>query len=486
MKNFSLFFIFFLLLQLTVYSQAPDTLWTRAYGGIFNDIGASGIETSDGGFLFTGFANTSDLGLLKTDANGNLVWLKTFGGVSFDIGYNVIESSDGGYVIIGSTYSYGAGGCDAWLMKVDSSGNQLWSHTFGGTNNDFGVSVKQTPDGGYIIAGYTNSYGAGLYDVWLIRVGPDGNPGWAKTYGAAGDDYGYSVDLTMDGGFVVAGYQNSFTVGGFDVGLLKVDANGNLVWLKNFGGSLNDHGYSVKATSDGGYIIAGDTRSFGAGGSDVWLIKTNSVGTEQWSKTYGAAFDDEGRSVDETPDGCFVITGDTRSFGAGLSDVGFMKADSAGNLLWITTFGGLQDDHGRSVVCTSDGGCIITGGTYSFGAGGEDVWIIKTEPDVTSITDKPVVTGYNLKQNFPNPFNPATTIKYQIPARSDVTIKVFGLLGTEEKTLIRQEQDAGIYEVEFNAEDLPSGVYFYQLRAVDPSTGSGQVFIQTKKMILLK
>jgi hypothetical protein len=317
-----------------------------------------------------------------------------------------------------------------------------------------------------------------MYDVWLVRVDSNGNPGWAKTFGATGDDYGYSVELTSDDGFVVVGYQNSFTAGGYDIGFLKADHDGNLVWLKYFGGPQDDKGYSVKKTADGGFAITGSTESFGVGGSDVWLIKTDSNGNEQWSKTYGGVQNDVGRSLEETSDGSFVITGITNSLGAGADDVGFLKTDPSGNLQWMTTFGGTQDDNGYSIQQTGDGGYIIVGGTYSYGAGAQDVWLIKTEPDASPVEEQIVVTDYNLYQNYPNPFNPSTKIKYSIPKTSKVQIKVFDVLGNEIETLFSEEKSAGTYELTWNAASLPSGVYFYQLK-----TGS---FIETKKMLLLK
>ena len=148
MKNLFLLFVSFLFLQLTIFSQAPDTMWTKTFGLISSDVGTSVIETTNGNFVVTGLANTTDLGLLKTDANGNLLWLKTFGGAYIDVGYSVIQTQDGGYIITGATQSFGAGDFDAWLIKVDSSGNQQWSHTYGGSDSDLGLSVKQTADGG--------------------------------------------------------------------------------------------------------------------------------------------------------------------------------------------------------------------------------------------------------------------------------------------------------------------------------------------------
>jgi hypothetical protein len=294
-----------------------DTLWTKTYGGSSNDQGQSVQQTTDGGYIIAGstwsYGNGwSDIWLIKTDSNGDTTWTKTFGGSMVDEGRSVQQTTDGGYIITGSTASFGNGERDVWLIKTDSNGDTTWTKTFGGSSDDEGHSVQQTTDGGYIITGYTES---GLSDVWLIKTDSNGDTTWTKTFGGSSDDWGHSVQQTTDGGYVITGYKGSSN--GPDIWLIKTDSEGSEEWNQTFGGSNSDRGYSVQQTTDGGYIITGSTSSFGNGDYDVWLIKTDSQGNEQWNQTFGGSNSDRGYSVQQTTDGGYIITGSTSSFGNG-------------------------------------------------------------------------------------------------------------------------------------------------------------------------
>ena len=299
----------------------------------------------------------------------------TFGGTVIDGGSSVQQTTDG-YIITGFTYSFGNGGRDVYLIKTDGSGIEQWSQTFGGTDDDVGYSVQQTADG-YIITGWTDSFGNGGRDVYLIKTDGSGIEQWSQTFGGTGDDAGYSVQQTTDGGYIITGWTTSFGNGSSDVYLIKTDGSGIEQWSQTFGGTDDVGGRSVQQTADG-YIITGWTTSFG-NGSDVYLIKTDGSGIEQWSQTFGGSGDDGGSYVQQTTDGGNIITGWTDSFGNGGYDTYLIKTDGSGTEQWSQTFGGTVDDGGRSVQQTTDGGYIITGYTDSFGNGSYDVFLIKTD-----------------------------------------------------------------------------------------------------------
>jgi hypothetical protein len=410
---------------------------------------------------------------------------RTYGGADSDGGKSVQQTSDGGYIIAGFTSSFGAGG-DVYLVKTDSLGDTLWTKTFGGSFGDEAWSVRETSDGGYIIAGSTNSFGAGLSDAYLIKTNSLGDTLWTKTLGGIDYDFGNSVQQTSDGGYIVAGVTESFGAGLYDAYLIKTDSLGDTLWTKTYGDSGWDYGNSVQQTSDGGYIIAGSTNSFGVADNEVYLIKTNSFGDNLWTRTYGGPFndDDHGFSVQQASDGGYIIAGTTQSFGTG-NYVYLIKTDSLGDSLWTRTYGDTLSDQGHSVQQTSDGGYIIAGSTNSFGAGLDDVYLIKTDGNgmvvgVEESNDEYRTRNFEFRllQNHPNPFHKLTTIIYNIPNSHHVSLNIYDITGSLVETLVNETQKHGVYQVQWDGKDQSSGIYFYRLQTND--------ITQIKKMILLR
>lgn len=374
-----------LVIPQNAFCTAPPEQWVTTFGGLNDDESYSVDTTSDSGYIIAGRTDSRgaggfDVWLIKTDSSGIAQGDVTFGGPNNDEGYSVHETHDGGYIIAGSTASYGAGKDDVWLIKTDPSGKELWNKTFGGPNNDEGYSVQETHDGGYIIAGSTLSYSIGTSQAWLIKTDYNGIEQWNRTFGDAGYYDGRSAQETNDGGYVIAGSTNHNTLL-LDFWLAKTDSLGAEQWNRTFGGSQNDISYFVRETNDGGYILTGRTESYGANNLNVWLIKADSSGAEQWNRTFGGALFEEGRYVEETGDGGYAITGWTNSYGAGGSDVWLIRTDSYGVEQWNRTIGGPADDVGNSAHQISDGGYILAGFTGSYGAGKDDVWLIKFCPD---------------------------------------------------------------------------------------------------------
>ena len=308
----------------------------------------------------------------------NAQWIKTFGGSSYESLYAPIQkTSDGGYIVAGSTLSFGAGSSDVLVLKLSSTGEIEWQKAYGGASNDLAYSIKQTEDGGYIVAGETYSFGAGDYDCWILKLSSTGTIEWQRTYGGSAEDYAFSVEQTSDGGYITSGLTASFGSGKSDVWVLKLSSVGDVEWERAYGGSNSDYGWSIQQTSDGGYIVSGDTYSFGDGSDNGWILKLSSSGSIEWQRIYGGSDDDWLLNVQETSDGGYIACGGSSSFGAGNNDAWILKLSSSGSIEWQHTYGGSDDDHVWLTQETEEGGCVAAGYTYSFGAGEDDAWILK-------------------------------------------------------------------------------------------------------------
>jgi hypothetical protein len=349
----------------------------KKFGSTLDDVGNYVLQTSDGGYIITGSTNSfgaagSDVYLIKTNATGNEMWTKTFNGDSNDVGKSVQQTSDGGYIISGSTNSFGSGASDVYLIKTDAAGNKTWTKTFGGINDDYGNSVRQTYDGGYIIAGSTYSYDTAGSDIYIIKTDAAGNEIWTKSFDACYVDGANCVQQTSDGGYIIAA--SAYTAGPVAL-LIKTDAAGNETWIN----SSNVGCSSVQQTSDGGYISAGHTLSR-QDPTDLLLTKTDAAGNEIWTKVFSSdGKNSDGYSVQQTKDGGYIIAGETYFLSLGVFDVYLVKTDATGNEIWSKAFGSAGNDFGYSVQQTSDGGYIIAGETSTSGIGGRDVYLIKTD-----------------------------------------------------------------------------------------------------------
>jgi len=370
-----------LITSIALASPSPLIEWKKVLDGGFgkNDYFMSvqqtlNSENINDGYIMTGYKtlSNSDVWLFRTDLDGNTIFDYKFGGNGNDHGYSIAPTSDGGYIITGDETPNGS--LDVCLIKIDSKGQlekdskgQPFNHTFGGSGNDRGWSVQQTSDG-YIVAGYTSSFGNG-YDAWLIKTDPKGNEIWDKTFGGTGNDSASSV-CQVSGGYLIAGYTSSFGNGNSDAWLIKTDLDGNEIWNRTFGGTGNDSASSVCQVS-GGYLIAGYTNSFGNGNwySDAWLIKTNLEGNELWDVTFGGAVNDSASSVCQVSGG-YLIAGNTTSFGNGNSDAWLIKTDLEGNKIWDLTYGGSGKDQGYSAIGTADGKYILVGYITNSGTDG--------------------------------------------------------------------------------------------------------------------
>jgi hypothetical protein len=346
-------------------------MWSKTYGESDYDSAQCVIQTYDGGFVLAGNW------LIKIDEVGNLEWNRSYDGA--DRFASVIEESDGGLILAGDTRSYGAESADFWLVKTDELGNVEWNKTYGGADFDRAHAFVKTSDGGYALAGETYSNGAGENDVWLVKTDESGNMVWSQTYGGVGIDNAFSLVETSDGGFAIAGRTRTSGEEHTDAMLIKTDGSGEEEWTRTFGQTGENRVFrSLVETSHGGFVLAGSIYTFDISDRDIWLVKTDGVGNLEWNHTYGGPRFDDAYSLVQTSDGGYALTGETRSHGYGNDDVWLIKTDPNGNSEWNRTYGGELDDHAYSLIELSDGGFAIAGETESFGAGGDDVWFIRT------------------------------------------------------------------------------------------------------------
>lgn len=382
-RSTAVFSLFAIILAAPLFGQVPDTLWSRTYGGANIDIAYSVYQTSDGGYVAAGYTNSFGAGqqdayLVKTNHMGDTVWTATFGGAAMDGAHFVREANGGGYILAGYTESYGGAGKNVYLIRTDTAGTAEYTRTYSTSLMDVAYAFCATPDGGYMFVGYKNGpSGWAKGDLWILKTDGLLDTLWTKTYGGAGEDYGVTIQPAADSGYIICGSTTSFGSGGKDAWLVKIDEDGDTMWTKTYGGALEDVAYGVSVTADGGYVISGYINGTGAWtAGDLWLVKTDHLGETLWTAVYGVIGEDYGWDVYQTADNGYITAGQ------GSGDIWLLRTDALGDTLWTKRYGGAGAEAALALSITSDGGYIIAGYTTSFGAGSHDFWVLKIGPDV--------------------------------------------------------------------------------------------------------
>lgn len=457
-----------------VLAQGPDTLWTRAYGGGNVEYGYSVKQTFDGGFIAVGITKSYgnggyDIWLLKLNADGDTIWTKTYGGPYDEAGYSVLQHPDGGYIVAGWKTNDSTDDSDIWLLKTDINGDTIWTRSYGGYHNEYGgYSVQLTTDGGYIIAGKTYSFGQGVpmySNIYLVKTDANGHTLWTKVYGQDGlvDDIAYGVIQTSDGGYIICGCTGLQTQ--YDIYLLKTDANGDTVWTKKYGGSGQEVGYSI-IESDGAYIVAGYTNSYGPHPSNFYLLKIDASGDTIWTKVYDGGYDEHGHSVQQTYDGGYIIAGYSGD------DIFLVRTDADGNPLWTKTYPKADhSDVAYEVQQTTDNGYIIVGYTHYWYYGKarayEDIYLIKTEPE-GGIEEKGCSKHKKtLFKIIPNPMTSSALIECYLSKSTLIYINIYNILGQKVRQILNKTEGPGTYRMMWSGYDdynnkVPAGVYFVE------------------------
>lgn len=438
-----------LLYTLNGTAQTPPAVeWSRNYGGSLEETGNGIVQTTDGGFTFcantssnngdvSGALGTVDIWVVKLDSDGNIEWQRTLGGTGLDNARRIHQLPAGGYLLLGNTRSndgdvsgnHGEG--DIWLAWLSADGEVLDQRCYGGSLLDGALDLTPTPDGGYIVAGYSwSSNGdlttnAGFDDLWVLKVDGTGEIQWQHAHGGSSGETAYGVSLNSDGGFILNGYTSSDDgdviggTGSTDYWVLKLDGDGNLQWQNSFGGSGIDYGFSIQEAPDGTFTALGEATSANGdvsaplGGSDFWTLRISATGELLGERCYGGSSTDRGRRLLRTSNGGWLMIGSSSSTDGDVGenygglDGWILRTDEAGNLQWSLVLGGSQNDgFGQGVAATSDGGYILIGSSSSSNGdlpgnqGDFDVWVVKLGPDDVGLGEE---RAHLALMRYPNP-----------------------------------------------------------------------------------
>lgn len=482
-------------------AQAPSIEWKKCYGGSFTEDGYCIAATQDGGYVMAGKASSSngdvsgmngyyDLWVLKVSSNGTIQWQNCLGGDGEESARSIQQTSDGGYIVAGHAQSnngdvsgHHGGYYDAWIVKLNSTGTLEWQKCLGGSADDIAYSIKQTTEGGYIMAGYTKSTDGnvtgnhGWTDVWVVKLSSSGNLEWQKCYGGSEADQGWSVCLSPEGGYAVMGYtasNDSMVVGhhgNFDAWVLKINNLGELEWQKCIGGNQMDFPFTIIPAAEGGYMVCGETGSNDGdvsgnhGGTDAWLVKISGAGQIEWQKCYGGSNVDNLWDVKQGADGTYTMAGYSYSTNGdvsgnhGSSDFWIVNVSQSGQLNWQKCLGGLQNENARGVIVPAPGSAIVfgytisTSGDISGNHGQSDFWLVKLN-GLTPVEEK--LFSEEAFSVYPNPASDILHISFQGDA-----VYSLAVCNAEGRKLLEKSGLSGRSTVELK--DLESGLYWLRV-----------------------
>ncbi len=486
--------------------------WQKSFGGSLYDEANSVQQTVDGGYIITGYtvSDDGDVGVnhgydefwvLKLDSLGSVQWKGTYGGSGHEIAFAIDQTTDGGFVVAGFTKSNDGdvsgnhGDYDAWVLKLGGTGSIQWQKCLGGSGWEEAWDIHQTKEGGYILVGRSGTPNGdvtvnhGSLDYWVVKLSDTGTIEWQKSLGGSGLDIGYAVSQTSDGGYIVAGESQSSdgdvsaNQGNSDYWVIKLNNVGKIEWERSYGGSALDRANDIKQTRDGGYIVFGQSASnngnvTGAHGNyDNWAVKLNKIGDIEWQHAMGGSGEDFAKFIQQTNEG-YVTIGTTSSNNGdvfnnhGIDDIWVVKLTEMGEIQWQKTLGGSSGERGNCIQQTKDGGFILVGYNWSTNGdattcnGYSDFWIVKLSPS-SSPTSTPLSAPLEI---FPNPATSTISMSTlsaltEEGDEHELNVCITDLLGRE----LRRQTISNNGEIDIAA--IPNGLYL-----LTATTPSGKVF----------
>jgi len=455
-------------ISICLFAQPLSPTWIKRYGGFGIERGYSLQMTMDGGCVIVGSkGGLENAYILKVDCNGDSLWSKKYGGDSMDYAYSVVNMENDGYAIAGGNSSIIGKGMEMYLIRTDRNGDTLWTRTYGGDSDDYARSIKETPDSGFVLAGYTYSFGDSG-DMYLVRTDKNGDTLWTKTYGGPGGDACKAIEITADSGYILFGstFSSRWNV---DVYLVRTDKNGDTLWTKTFGTSYNDVIYSGQKTIDGGFVLAGllDTIY-----NDIYVARVTASGDTLWTRRYGGPGREEAYAIRPTPDSGFILCG-LKNYSDTKRDDGYLlKINAKGDTLWSKLFGGPGYERFFDVQVTPDGGFILVGDVADSGFTNSDMYIVRTDAEGNVVAET-VIPAFSLSSPSLRVCNEygmsRMAIRYSLPKRGQIEIDVFDIQGKRIGSPVHAYQEKGSYSIVWDAaqvlgRELPSGICFIRLR----------------------